>query len=234
LGVGLSRTSFQSAGTWLLLQDMATRCSCLSDWQGCTVPGLVGQVSPREPGERLKRLSRELHLGASHLGWGFCCSCLERTPRTGSSCWAGSQGLGYLLLLWKKWPSSKLEPDPCSAGQQPLLSLMESSSLCPFSHKVPAVKTATGSGPTCWETKGLDPRVFTHRHPSPLHCPSKAPSGVLCPVLGSPLQERWKATAESRRGLRGWWGDWSISPARRGWGSWACSAWGREGCEGTL
>jgi len=28
--------------------------------------------------------------------------------------------------------------------------------------------------------------------------------------------------------------DWSISPRRRGWGSWACSAWRREGCEGTL
>jgi len=26
--------------------------------------------------------------------------------------------------------------------------------------------------------------------PSPLHCPSETPSGVLCPVLGSPLQGR--------------------------------------------
>ena len=38
---------------------------------------------------------------------------------------------------------------------------------------------------------------------------------------------------ESSGGLWGWGGDWSISPTRRGWGSWACSAW-RKGCEGTL
>jgi len=28
-------------------------------------------------------------------------------------------------------------------------------------------------------------------------------------------------------GLQGWWGDWNIFPTRRGWGSWACSAWRR-------
>jgi len=33
--------------------------------------------------------------------------------------------------------------------------------------------------------------------PSPLHCPSEGPSGALCPVLGSPVQERWRATGES-------------------------------------
>jgi len=33
--------------------------------------------------------------------------------------------------------------------------------------------------------------------PSPLHCPGEASSGVLCPVLGFPLQERWRATGES-------------------------------------
>ena len=39
---------------------------------------------------------------------------------------------------------------------------------------------------------------------------------------------------ESSGGLQGWWGDWSISPMRKGRGSWACSAWRREDLRGDL
>jgi len=45
------------------------------------------------------------------------------------------------------------------------------------------------------------------------------------------MRSYWR---ESSGGLRGWWGDCSISPTRRGWGSWACAAWKREGWEGDL
>ena len=44
------------------------------------------------------------------------------------------------------------------------------------------------------------------------------------------MRSYWR---ESSGGLWGWWGDWSISPTRRGGGSWASSAWRREGWEGT-
>ena len=37
-----------------------------------------------------------------------------------------------------------------------------------------------------------------------------------------------------QRRATGWWGDWSISATRKGWGTWACSTWRREGWEGTL
>ena len=37
----------------------------------------------------------------------------------------------------------------------------------------------------------------------------------------------WSSLFTLRLGLRRWLGDWSISPMRKGWGSWACLAWRR-------
>jgi len=61
--------------------------------------------------------------------------------------------------------------------------------------------------------------------------------GPICSAVSSAglpssrkMRNYWR---EFSGGLWGWWGDWSISPTRRGWGSWACSAWRREGWEGT-
>ena len=62
-------------------------------------------------------------------------------------------------------------------------------------------------------------------------CSHPAPEGAAGPTPPASWASHW---IESSGGLWGWWGDWSISPTRRGWGSWACSAWRREGCEGTL
>jgi len=52
-------------------------------------------------------------------------------------------------------------------------------------------------------------------------------------VVGCGVTSRGSLLPECCRKLWGWWGDWNISPMRRGWGSWACSAWRREGWEGT-
>jgi len=88
--------------------------------------------------------------------------------------------------------------------------------------------------------------------------PSEASSGVLCPVLSSPVQEWWRATGQSpaegykvgeRTGPSLLWEEAEgakkkkqkigLDDPQRSLPtptilSWACSAWRREGCEGTL
>ena len=53
-------------------------------------------------------------------------------------------------------------------------------------------------------------------------------------VSSSGLPSSRKMRSYWSGGLQRWWGDWSISPTRKGWGGWACLAWRREGWEGTL
>jgi len=45
------------------------------------------------------------------------------------------------------------------------------------------------------------------------------------------MRNYWR---ESSGGIRGWLRDWSISPMRKGWGSWTSLAWRNEGWEGIL
>jgi len=54
----------------------------------------------------------------------------------------------------------------------------------------------------------------------PLLCLCKAPSGVLCPALGPPVPEG----CGSGGGPQRWSEDWSTSPMKMEWGSWACLA----------
>jgi len=51
--------------------------------------------------------------------------------------------------------------------------------------------------------------------PPPLPCPGEAPSGALCPVLGSSVQGRKGTAGESQRVFTGMVGAWSISLIER-------------------
>jgi len=68
---------------------------------------------------------------------------------------------------------------------------------------------------------------------SPLLRTGEGEPGVTCPVLGSPVQtDTWTYWKESSEGPQRWWRDKGISPMRKGWRSWDCSAWRTEGSGG--
>ena len=64
--------------------------------------------------------------------------------------------------------------------------------------------------------------------PSALHCSSEGPIWSTLSSSGLPSSRKMRSYCrESSGGLRGWWGDQSICPMRKSWGSWACLAWRR-------
>jgi len=106
-------------------------------------------------------------------------------------------GVGILSDGWAEQPHAPVEAQGRPAGEQ----LCREGPGCPGGWQAdhePAVC------PGCQESQ-WDPGVHQEEcgqqveggSPPPLHCPSEASSAVLCPVLGSPVPERWEATGES-------------------------------------